>query len=292
MSIQLQYHKPGSIQTALWDAALQLCHNGNVYAQSIYLSTMCPTWAAITTPHMEYLMPIPIKYKLGVAYIPSIPFVQQLGIYSPYTITPSICNSFKQIIQRRLLYGDVYFNNANPVTFGVQQCNYVLPLQHSYQVLYHNFKQDAKKDIYSNPNLIIKNTTPSTAIHFFKEHIGSRIPHVLPTHYIALTHLAELLALTAHSQSIAVYSKGVLVATALLFFYNNTIYNIANAVSPEGKKIKANHQLINHIIHTYAGNKYTLDFEGSDIPGIANFYKQFGAVNVPYAYYKRRPLGS
>jgi hypothetical protein len=32
----------------------------------------------------------------------------------------------------------------------------------------------------------------------------------------------------------------------------------------------------------YAGTNYILDFEGSDIEGIANFYQQFGSIPQPY----------
>jgi hypothetical protein len=48
----------------------------------------------------------------------------------------------------------------------------------------------------------------------------------------------------------------------------------------EGRKKGASHQLIDTLIREYAGKDYWLDFEGSDIPGIAFFFEGFGWMLV------------
>ena len=40
--------------------------------------------------------------------------------------------------------------------------------------------------------------------------------------------------------------------------------------------MQANHFLLDAIIKEFAGKNIVLDFVGSDIPGIAHFYKNFG----------------
>ena len=45
--------------------------------------------------------------------------------------------------------------------------------------------------------------------------------------------------------------------------------------------------IINELIKENAGKDILLDFEGSQIEGIARFYKGFGAINQPYYVLKK-----
>jgi hypothetical protein len=56
--------------------------------------------------------------------------------------------------------------------------------------------------------------------------------------------------------------------------------------------MQANHFLLDAIINEFAGKNIVLDFVGSDIPGIAHFYKNFGFHNQPYFFYKFKNLPS
>jgi hypothetical protein len=51
--------------------------------------------------------------------------------------------------------------------------------------------------------------------------------------------------------------------------------------------------LFHQIISEFAGTPLILDFEGSDLPGVARFYQKFGAQNQPYFFFKsnRLPTG-
>ena len=68
------------------------------------------------------------------------------------------------------------------------------------------------------------------------------------------------------------------------------IYFLLSAVAPAGRKNQANHFLVDRLIHEFSGSPMILDFEGSDMPGIADFYKGFGAVNEPYYFCKWNDL--
>jgi lipid II:glycine glycyltransferase (peptidoglycan interpeptide bridge formation enzyme) len=74
-----------------------------------------------------------------------------------------------------------------------------------------------------------------------------------------------------------------LIASAVFFFSHNRAYYILVGNHPEGKNIGASHALIDAFIKDHAGKNLLLDFEGSDIPGLAMFYKSFGAAEEKYA---------
>jgi hypothetical protein len=45
--------------------------------------------------------------------------------------------------------------------------------------------------------------------------------------------------------------------------------------------------LVESILKIYQNKNYLLDFEGSELEGVARFYNGFGATNNPYFYYKK-----
>jgi hypothetical protein len=63
-----------------------------------------------------------------------------------------------------------------------------------------------------------------------------------------------------------------------------------NTTTSEGRKVEANHYLVDSVIKEFAGTSLTFDFEGSDLPGVKSFYENFGAVNEPYFIVKYNNL--
>ena len=56
----------------------------------------------------------------------------------------------------------------------------------------------------------------------------------------------------------------------------------------EGKSMNAMHYLLDHLIEKHAGQQIVLDFEGSSIPGLAHFFKSFGAEKKEFSLLTRR----
>ncbi len=81
-------------------------------------------------------------------------------------------------------------------------------------------------------------------------------------------------------------SRYQLLAVSLLLKKKNRIHLMLPSTLPEGKKKQANHFLLDQLIREFAGQDLILDFEGSDIPGIARFYKKFGPVEQPYFFFR------
>jgi hypothetical protein len=71
-------------------------------------------------------------------------------------------------------------------------------------------------------------------------------------------------------------------AINLLLKDKSRLYNIISCTTPEGRNRLAGHVLHDSIIKEFSQTGWVLDFEGSDIPGVAHFYKSFGAINQPY----------
>lgn len=88
-----------------------------------------------------------------------------------------------------------------------------------------------------------------------------------------------------------VYDRnGALCAAALFISDTNRIYYLGGVSSGEGKALSAMFLLLDHVIRKFAGQNVSLDFEGSMVPGIAGFFKGFGAQPETYYYIKYNRL--
>jgi hypothetical protein len=75
-----------------------------------------------------------------------------------------------------------------------------------------------------------------------------------------------------------------LLVSALLLNHQGRLYNIISNTTAKGKLLEANYFLYDEIIKEFAGECNELDLEGSDVKGVADFYKKMGPVNRPYVH--------
>jgi hypothetical protein len=62
-----------------------------------------------------------------------------------------------------------------------------------------------------------------------------------------------------------------------------------SAVNEEGKMMQSMSVILDAFIRNHSGTNKIFDFEGSTIPGIASFFKSFGAIKVMY-YFLQKPF--
>ena len=79
-----------------------------------------------------------------------------------------------------------------------------------------------------------------------------------------------------------VAANGDLLSACVFFTWHNRAYYILAGNHPGSKSTGASHALINAFIKDHAESNMILDFEGSDIPGLAQFYSSFGAAVETY----------
>lgn len=283
--MQPQYIRHKHIDMKKWDAALALCPNRLLYAETAYLNRMAVEWDAVIGGDYEWLMPLPVKHKWGMRYTPVVPFVQQLGIFAPQPVSSVMVQSALTVMQRHIRYADLLFNYASPVNNGTPHNNYILQLQPGYERLVaayskdlrNNLKQAAKHELaYEEEDKY------NLVIDLFQQQYRRQLPHVEPAHYSAFSNAC---AYYAGEQAVicrTVYDDRNLLAGAVLIRHANRLYNLLSVNTPEGRSRSANHFLYGRLIDEFAGQELLLDFEGSDVPGIASFYQNFGGVNQPY----------
>lgn len=288
MHRNLQYLHRKHIDTQKWDRCIGNATNGLIYARSFYLDSMATHWDALVLGDYEAVMPLTWRKKWGIKYLYTPAFVQQLGVFTDKPLTVELVNEFLQALAEHFRFADFFLNYAHPRTGLPKHSNFLLPLHSSYVQITRNYKHDLVKNLKrsSRFNLLYSGTADyKAALAAFKDLYGSRFAHVTDDDY---SRFEKVLAyLNERGQLIArcVTHEGKLLSICLLLHDANRLYLMISATEPEGRPKGANHFLFDRLINEFAGRDLYLDFEGSDLPGVAHFYRNFGSADQPYFHY-------
>ena len=278
----LQYLPYQQVNKIKWDACITNASNGLIYAHTFYLDNMAKNWDAIVLNDYEAVMPLPWNKKFGFAYLYTPPFIQQLGIFSAVPVGETIAKSFVSLAQQQFRFAELFVNFGN----GAVQPNYILPLLPGYQHIRHGYKNDLQKNL-KHAATFAMHYQPcddiEATVELYKSHYANRTPHVKERDYEQFKKVCQA-AKTKNYLLIrrVVDDKDKLLAVTLLLRNNSRLYNLMSVTTIAGRHCEASHYLFDQLIAEFAGQDMVLDFEGSSIEGIANFYKKFGAVNQPY----------
>lgn len=291
----IQYHHRHQIDDHKWDACIQKATGAIIYAHRFYLDSMAPNWGALVLNDYEAVMPLPWKKKWGITYLPTIPFIQQLGVFAAETPTPELVQAFLAGITAHFRLGEVYCNYNNPVQpQAIRHTNYILPLNEPYTILATRYKGDLIRNLEKAKALQLTYTAEvdmAMALETFRQTYQEKMTSVSAADYQRFEQLCQ-----QAQQKGALLLRGVKsetgqwLATALMPKDEKRIYLLQSATLPAGRKTSANHFLLDQVIREFAGTGIDFDFEGSDIPGIAHFYANFGSINQPYFEYRFNTL--
>lgn len=270
-----------------WDNCMANAPNSLVYSQSWYLDKVCDTWDALIMGDYQYVMPLTYKRKYGIRYLVQPIFCQQLGIFP--TPTKDITKLFFDELLNKFSFADIHINSMNlPLDKmnAKKRKNYLLSLSKPHSELKETYsptytKRKIERALKNNLSPVLE-ISIKEYLQLKKEYSNVRMDKQ------ATVRLHNLLAYTTSRNTgkiFGVYSpKNTLCAAAVFIKYKKRIIYLNSVSSTEGKKLDAMFYLIDWFISENQGKDYLLDFEGSMIPGVAAFFKGFGAT--PEYYYR------
>ena len=157
-----------------------------------------------------------------------------------------------------------------------------LDLNKSYESLYHSFSKNTQRIINKSKNLLIEESTNLNGfIQLFKTTVGEKLNYKTEN-YSALSSIIKNGLLNQKINFLQVKIDDEVLGYAIFFNHKNVINFLKGAVTKNGRKLGAMHTLINHCILKNASSDKQLDFGGSNINSVAEFYRKFGAVDVEY----------
>ena len=308
----IRYMLRKEIDSLKWETCINQSPNGLIYGSLSYLDDMALHWDALILGDYEAVMPLTWNRKWGIRYLYQPPLTPQLGVFSPQPITEEIVTAFLQQAVSHFKFAEIYLNFANRVPGLKPFTNIVLDLNAPYAVVRANYKKDLEKNLRRAAGFSLQYGPSSDvdgAIDLYREYYAAKTPHVTASDYRRFTtfcHNAQgsdsvlIRTVTARKnndpasqpdqpQSSPAANQPPL-ALALLLKKKNRLYLLMSVCPPAGRKVEANHFLLDNLIREFAGTGTLLDFDGSEIPGVARFYSNFGGIDQPFFFYRYNRL--
>lgn len=293
----VRYIKHQNIDSRKWDNCINNAPNQRIYATSGHLDHTAEMWDALVMGDYEFVMPLPVKSKWGIKYIYQPLFCQQLGIFP--TPTEEIASRFFSELPRIFSYFDTQINSQNPeiqmekgIDFLPRQ-NYILPLNMNYAGLYSAYSTNAKRNLKKAENNKLSFVSDIRLEEYFELKSENLQVKLSKKQLQTLKRFIAFGQYKGTGKIYGVYSPGNELCAAVYFGRYGNRVTYMNAVSDKiGKELGGMLFLIDRFIRENAGKNLVLDFEGSMIPGVARFYKGFGAYPETYfqLQYNRLPL--
>jgi len=294
----IRYISHQDIDKNLWDEAIRSSPAGNIYGYSWYLDIICAGWDALVQDEYSAVMPLTKRRKYFINYIFPPFFAQQLGIYSKIPLTESVQNEFLSSIPQSFQFIEMNLNASNswtPDNFIVKQNNnYVLTLGRHYSEITGGYSENHIRNIKKASKQqmsFFKSANVKDVINMFRTNRGMQVENLKNEHYVIFEKLQEAAAKKNQSQVWIVNNQyGLPVAGAVFFYSHNGAIFIFSGATQEGKSLSAMHYLIDEFVKEHALTLNQLDFEGSNDPDLARFYKGFGSTEFVYLQIKKNLL--
>lgn len=286
----INYLKHNEIDKVKWDACIKESFNSMVYAASWYLDLVHEEWDALVEGDYERVMPLTGRKKYSVYYLFQPFFTQQLGVFSKSILTPSIIKEFIDHIPAHFQYIDINLNSFNRFEdknlILQSNKNFVLDLINEYPKLAAkysvNTKRNLKKSAASKLSCI-KSIKPEVIITLFRENRGKMITKWKDRHYIQLQKLIYTSIHKGRGNTYGIFDENnQLCAGAFFVSSNNRLIFLFSGSNDIAKEKAAMTMLIDEVIKEFAPGNMVLDFEGSNDPNLARFYRGFGAKESSY----------
>ena len=278
------------IDKKAYDRCVAGSENFRVCAMSRYLDAMARDWDALVYKDYRAVMPLPRRRKFGLTYVYTPAFVQQLGIFSREEVTPDLENEFHKKLATKFILADYAFHSGSRKRAAWEErVNYTLNLNRDYEDLFRGFNTNRKRTIKKGfagltlekslePGFWLKQLhepglgfSPDASMEMQMKRLIQQYPEIVRTWNA--------------------FYEGQWVGGLLWLKDHRRITYLFPATSKKGKELDTPTFVLSNLIREHLGSDLLLDLEGSMIPGVARFYKSFGARRETYYFMKSRMYG-
>jgi hypothetical protein len=264
--------------------------NSRVYAYSWYLDCVADNWDALILNDYEAVMPLPWRTKYFIKYIYPPAWTQQLGIFSSFNIDAKLTQQFIQSIPKKFKKVTIQFNSGNDLSlFKVKErVNYILPLNKSYEEVFNCYRKDRKHRLLQaeNNKLIVSKGSFQDLERIVK--LNYSFLNISNEQLNQLFKISKIDNNYFQASILSCYTfNNECIGITIYLKDSKRLTLLFSAKTEKGKKLQAGTFMINHLIRSYTKSNMFLDFEGSMVKGVADFYKSFGSIIESYSLFKK-----
>ncbi|GAB4305655.1 MAG: hypothetical protein Kow0068_26640 [Marinilabiliales bacterium] len=296
--MNIKYLHNQEIDYKKWNWCINKAFNSIIYTYSWYLDIVSPGWDALVADDYRIVMPLTHKTKYGIKLLMQPLLTQQLGVFSINNLNPAIVNEFVKKACEKFRYININLNKLNNFELEDFQVNkrvtYELDLILPYNKLKNNYSSNHKRNInkaIKNKISVSSDVNTNQLITLIKNNLENKISQLNEDRY---NDIRKIISYALRYQIGEIYGAynpdNELLAAAFFIVHPGKCIFLFGASSKEGKEKSAMFAIFDHFIEKYSEKILILDFEGSELPGLARFYSGFGAKPFYYLNIKKNAL--
>jgi len=280
--------KYSEIDFEKYNSCLHNSLNYKVFAEKWYLDAVTNLpWNCLVYDNYKAIMPLPFRKKFGFKYVAQPLFTQQLGVFYKEEISQAIFDDFFKILDKYWVRS-YCFNHHNTVNFKIKgklQKNYALDLNSTDKQLFAKFRKGTKAEVKvaEREGVVLQNCTNIEDIAHLNESFSNY--KISP---IFRKTFSSILKQLQNKNQLLMYVSNLnneKVGYICMIINEKSIHYLFSSVSMLGKRVGVSHFQIFNIMKQYSNQETVFDFLGSEIPGVAKFFRSFGAEEKKYTYY-------
>ncbi len=292
----IKFLKHAEVNRSLWDDCIHGSEVNLPYALYAYLEVVSPGWGAVVFENegiYDWVFPLTIKQKWGLKYLSQPLFTQQLGFF--YTRKPSKSER-KQVIgllKRKFWLFDIADNCTCETAeeLGLNQIvrlTHLLDLSRPFDEIKTGYNSNRKRAVKSlSENLKLKESDSIIKLlEIFEMDKGDSVKGFGDEAKKLLMKLSSKKEIKNMFKVYYVVEEDLVIAGGLFVEFNNKLIFLFGATSEAGKRLNAMTYLFNKMIEFYSSSDRVLDFEGSIISGVSQFYRSFGGEKIEFKQLK------
>ena len=292
----IRYLRNEEIDSKKWDSCIKDAMPSLIYAYSWYLDVVCDNWDALVYGEYEAVMPIPYTSRFGIKLAIQPPFTQQLGVFSRIALDEKLVHQFLEAIPSHFRWVKLNLNFRNRMRDSFQlRSNFVLDLIPDYHTLSQNYASDLGRGIKSSQKsncALLEGIDTASMMELIDYQNQTKSMGLSEKSISRLSNLIQVGTAKGVMISLGMYSPmNHLCSVAIFLRDHGRLYYLIGASDDTGREYRGMARILDQVIRKYSGQNITLDFEGSEIPGVADFFKRFGASVSPYPVYVRKGMG-
>lgn len=291
MNKTITYIKRNNIDVERYNACISNAKNNRIYAYAWYLDIVTDTWDVLVLGDYDVVMPLPYLHVKKLFFRKRIVqpiYCQQLGVFYSDDISHDLFDLFyKKFKTLNPLIYSFNSDNSRYISSLKEKPNYELDINKPYDDIYRNYSNNLKRNLKKAKKYELGITNKIGVAEYIYLKSANKKHRITKKNFITIKKLSQEIKRQNFGSFKAVVFNDEVLAIGFFTKSKNRIIHLLSVSTSKGKQMGATSILFDYIISTNIESDNIIDFEGSIIPGVARFFKSFGASNNGYPLFNK-----
>lgn len=266
-----------------WNACVRADVEASPYMYSSYLDAVCANWSAIIFEDYDSFMPVCWNKKWGIKYAYQPPFLQRMELVGDKH-NKHLQREVSRCINRSFFYVDI--KTQFYADHSTARNNHILSLNKPYEQLSKTYSSQTKRNLKKGEIEVKLIDEMEMVLNMYQENTVPKIENWKSVFNEKQRNALIALKSGGLLKMYGAFQEGEIIASNAIINDPRRIILLMSSSTEKGREMGGFSYIVDTIIRENANSQVLLDFEGSQIPGIAKFNEGFGAVAEEYFHWK------